>query len=80
MNSLTDTGGGGSLQAEMPQTAIRQVVTRTILISGETSYKTELQATDSRNGANHSIGYRGNIVGEFAIQRSTFGDLLRYLN
>jgi hypothetical protein len=77
MNSVTDTGGGGSLQAENPQTAIRQVVTRTILISGELSYKSGWQATDGRYDGYHSIGHRVNIVVEFAIQRSTFDEKAR---
>ena len=80
MNSATDTGGGGSLQAESPQAAIRQIVTRTFLMSGEMSYKKGVEATDCRNAANHSTGYRTNIVGEFAIRRSTFWMKARYLN
>ena len=80
MKSVTDKGGGGSLQAEMPQATMTEIVTRTILIFGEMSYKTGVQATDSRNDAYHSIGHRWNFVGEFAIQRSTFCMKARYLN
>ena len=80
MNSVTDTGGGGSLHAEIPQAAMTQIVTRTILILGEMSYKTGVQATDSRSDVYHSTGRCWNFVGEFAIQRSTFCMKARYLN
>lgn len=80
MKSATDNGGGGSLHADIPQAAIRQIVTRTILIISEMSYKKGSQATDTRNGAYHSTGDCVNIVGEFAIRPSTFCVEARYLN
>ena len=71
MNSATETGGGGSLQAARPPAVNSRIVMGPILIRGLMSYKSVAWATDSRYGTNHSIGPAANFVGEFAIRPST---------